>query len=135
MALVKLRVCDVCGSVDRAYEKLATRNWRWLCRDHAPEPEPLPVCERCGRALRPYSSDPRNYPDTLARGRTKPHVLCQSCNVVYNETGTIEKTTELSIPELTQTQINAMMDLLERHNALDLAWMLGITSNKGETND
>lgn len=55
--------------------------------------------------------------------------------MIYNETGRIEKTTELSIPDLTQTQINAMMDLLERHNALDLAWMLGITSNKGETND
>ena len=55
--------------------------------------------------------------------------------MIYNETGRIEKTTELSIPDLTQTQINAMMDILERHNALDLAWMLGITSNKGETND
>ena len=85
--------------------------------------------------MRPYSSDPRNYPDTLARGRTKPHVLCQGCNVIYNETGRIEKVTELSTPELTQTQTSSTLELLERHNALDLAWMLGITSNKGETND
>ena len=55
--------------------------------------------------------------------------------MIYNETGRIEKTTELSIPELTQTQTSSTLRLLERHNALDLAWMLGITSNKGETND
>lgn len=126
MALVKIRVCDVCGSVDRAYEKLATQNWRWLCKEHTPEPKPLPVCERCDRRLMPYSADARKYPGLARRGRTKPHVLCQSCNVVYNETGTIEKVTYLSTPELTQTQINAMMDLLERHDALDLAWMLGL---------
>ena len=74
----------------------------------------------------PYSADARKYPGLARRGRTKPHVLCQSCNVVYNETGTIEKVTELSIPELTQTQTSSTLELLERHNALDLAWMLGL---------
>ena len=55
--------------------------------------------------------------------------------MIYNETGRIEKTTELSIPELTQTQTSSTLRLLERHNALDLAWMLGITPTEGETND
>ena len=76
--------------------------------------------------MMPYSADARKYPGLARRGRTKPHVLCQSCNVVYNETGTIEKITELALPELTQTQTSSTLELLERHNALDLAWMLGL---------
>lgn len=130
MGLLHVRVCDVCGVYDKVYRTAPRGTWAWLCKEHAPEPTPLPVCERCGKVTRPYSSDRRKYPNTVARGRTKPHLLCQACNVVFNETGTIERT-ELAIPDLTSAQITATLELLERHDALDLTEMLGL--NKGDT--
>ena len=126
VALVKLRVCDTCGVVDHNAPP-KTKSWAWTCKDHLPA---LPECERCGQDTRPYGAAPRKWPDTVARGRTTPHLLCQACAVYFRTAGSISLEYQVEFPS---GHAEAALELLERHNALDLAEILGLEGEYYDT--
>lgn len=86
-------------------------------------------CWGCGQSTRPFGAKLADHPNTVARGRRKPTLLCISCHQRVQVQGTYtsgRRSDPRPLPEATADEKSATLRLLEKNNVLDLAPMLGL---------
>lgn len=90
---------------------------------------PYPLCSVCGAKLRPFRTSVGKWPGTKSKQSSDP-LLCAGCM-----NGARVSTSDVTFSghaknEADEGMLSAAFAYVERRNAQDVAWMLGLEENE-----